>query len=365
MVWPRVSILWLNYNSMRIIDVVGKSLKAIAELDYPNYELIIVDNGSVDGSYEEVKKIAEKLPVDKKIIRLEKNLGFTGGNNVAYRARDPDAKYVVLLNNDAVPEASSLRELVECIESFDGVGAVQGVIVNMDTGMVDSAGGLLTELLISYPLFHGMNPSVVSNGYYIVYADGAYSLYRVEAVKKATGYPDKIFYDELFAYLDDTLLGLQLWNTGFKVVSCPIITGFHKRSSSFGSRSLKHVYLHTRNYIALNEVCNSRYKSIIKRLFLKSLLTRSLSGSMVSSSIRTTFSILYRAYINGVRIGEKISRRSRVDIYKAPVIYEEASKALVFLLTGLGVEYLKRVYYNHLMEKLKNRIIQKLRINSL
>lgn len=47
MVWPRVSILWLNYNSMGIIDLVKNSLEAVGELDYPNYEVIIVESWNV------------------------------------------------------------------------------------------------------------------------------------------------------------------------------------------------------------------------------------------------------------------------------------------------------------------------------
>ena len=59
--WPRVSITWLNYNSSRIIDLVLKSLEAVVNLDYPSdrYELIVIVNGSTDGSFEAVKKYLE------------------------------------------------------------------------------------------------------------------------------------------------------------------------------------------------------------------------------------------------------------------------------------------------------------------
>ncbi len=67
---------------MRIIDVVFESLESIASLDYPGdkYELVVVDNGSTDGSFEAVRGLLEKKSgLKKKIVRLGKNLGFTGG----------------------------------------------------------------------------------------------------------------------------------------------------------------------------------------------------------------------------------------------------------------------------------------------
>ena len=62
MVWARVSIIRLNYNSSRIMPIVLKSLESIVNLDYPSdrYELIVVDNGSTDGSFEKIKEFLER-----------------------------------------------------------------------------------------------------------------------------------------------------------------------------------------------------------------------------------------------------------------------------------------------------------------
>ncbi len=81
MTCPVVSIIWLNYNSRGIIDLALKSLEAVFSLDYPEnrYELIIVDNGSSDGSFETIRSFVEnRSGARKKIIRLEHNLGFSG-----------------------------------------------------------------------------------------------------------------------------------------------------------------------------------------------------------------------------------------------------------------------------------------------
>jgi Predicted glycosyltransferases len=104
--YPRVSLIWVNYNSGSFLEIAKESLLALAELDYPSYEVIVVDNGSNDASREYVREIAEKYRF--KFIGLARNLGFTGGNNVGFRARDKEAKYVVLINNDAIVYKDSL-----------------------------------------------------------------------------------------------------------------------------------------------------------------------------------------------------------------------------------------------------------------
>jgi len=142
--WPKTTIVWLNHNSRKIEDIVLRSLESIAELDYPSdrYELVVVDNGSTDKSPEIIRGFLERRSgLRKKMIRLGRNLGFTGGNNVGFRARDPDSKYIVLLNNDAILFKHSLKELVEHAELRNDIGAVQGVIVELsrDDLRIDSS----------------------------------------------------------------------------------------------------------------------------------------------------------------------------------------------------------------------------------
>jgi GT2 family glycosyltransferase len=105
---------------MKILPLVLQSLESIASVDYSSdrFKLIVVDNGSTDGSFERIKKFLERRSdLRKKIIGLDKNLGFTGGNNVGFMARDRESKYVLLLNNDAVLLQHGLKTLVEYTEA--------------------------------------------------------------------------------------------------------------------------------------------------------------------------------------------------------------------------------------------------------
>ena len=103
---PKVSIITLTWNSY---EVTRDCLLSLQKIDYPAFEVVLVDNGSVDGSG---KKLAHDFP-DVKVILNETNLGFTGGNNVGMRdalARGTD--YLLLLNNDTIVAPNFLTELV-------------------------------------------------------------------------------------------------------------------------------------------------------------------------------------------------------------------------------------------------------------
>ncbi|MEM3672955.1 MAG: glycosyltransferase family 2 protein, partial [Candidatus Bathyarchaeia archaeon] len=268
---PKVSILWVNYNSLSFIDLTLESLRAVKNLDYPNYELIIVDNNSTDESFERIQKFVKENSINSKLIRLRKNLGFTGGNNAAYAARDSNSKYVVLLNNDAVPRKNSLSQLVEIMENDKQLGAAQGIILNYNEKTVDTAGDFISELLETHTLLQGEKPKIYEKPILVTFANAAYSIFRVETIKKIHKEKNRMF-DDLFACFDDQLLGLRIWNAGYKIKAFPIITAKHNRGSSFKKVKPIQLYLIFRNVLLVNEISNSRYKNLIKLLYLRQLL---------------------------------------------------------------------------------------------
>ncbi|MEM3957230.1 MAG: glycosyltransferase [Thermoproteota archaeon] len=93
---PEISIVVLNYNGMRFLETC---LKSLLSSTYKNFEIVIVDNASKDGSVEYLKKKYsnnEKV----KIIQLDRNYGFAEGNNIGYRYTHPNSKFILFLNND-------------------------------------------------------------------------------------------------------------------------------------------------------------------------------------------------------------------------------------------------------------------------
>jgi GT2 family glycosyltransferase len=263
----------------------------------------------------------------KKIIKLDKNLGFTGGNNIGFKARDRESKYVLLLNNDAILLQHGLKTLVEYAEGFERLGGLQGVILQYGTRLIDSAGDYADELLRVYLLGNGHeHPWILRKPIYVTYADGAVALYRVESILKCVG--EKLFIDEFFAYGDDSTLGLMLWNCKFPLISIPEVVAYHVRSSTFKRISSLGVYLIDRNRIAQAFITNSKYRNAILLHALRNAVTSLLSSGPEMSKM------LIRAFIDGVRLGKLLRNRGIfIDLYKAPIMMIEP-KNLVHYFTS-------------------------------
>jgi len=330
MVYPKISIIWLNHNSMKILPLVLQSLESIVNLDYPGdrYELIVVDNGSTDGSFEKIREFVEKRnSLRKKIIKLDKNLGFTGGNNIGFKARDRESKYVLLLNNDAILLQHSLKTLVEYAENFENLGGLQGVILQYGTRLIDSAGDFLDELLRVYLLGSGHEyPWILRRSIYITYADGSAALYRVESILKCVG--EKLFIDEFFAYGDDNILGLMLWSCGFSSISIPKVVAYHARGSTLGRKGSFGFYLFERNRIAIALISNTRYKHMVFLHTLRNIVTATLKTELDVSKIEAM------ALADGLELGKLLrSRGIFIDLYKAPIMRVEP-KDLIHYFTS-------------------------------
>ena len=134
---PKVAIVILNWNSY---EDTKECLDSLEDVTYPNYEIIIVDNGSTDGS---VARLEMAFP-QHKFIRSEENLGFAGGNNIGIKyALAQGVNYVLLLNNDTIVSPGFLTEMVKTAEEDQTIGLVGGKIYRYGTHEIHHAGGKL------------------------------------------------------------------------------------------------------------------------------------------------------------------------------------------------------------------------------
>jgi GT2 family glycosyltransferase len=117
---PSVSIIIVNYNGRRFLPGL---FEALGKQDYPNIEVVFVDNASVDGSAD----FAASLRPSTVIVRSRENRGFADGNNLGVRHASGD--YVVFLNNDTQPEPGWLSALVAAARSSPRIGAVGSKIL--------------------------------------------------------------------------------------------------------------------------------------------------------------------------------------------------------------------------------------------
>lgn len=115
---PKVSIIVLNWNGLE--DTI-ECLESLRRLSYPNYDVIVVDNGSEDGSPRVIRK---RFP-EVILIENEANLGFVRGNNVGMaQALQDGADYLFLLNNDTYVDEDCLTELARVAASDPSIGVV-------------------------------------------------------------------------------------------------------------------------------------------------------------------------------------------------------------------------------------------------
>lgn len=114
---PEVFVIILNWNETE--DTI-KCINSFLHLEYSNYDLIVVDNGSTDDS---VRRIKERFP-QIKLIETNKNLGYTGGNNVGIKyTMDNKAGYVLIVNNDTgLVNPYFVQEMVKEMEEDPSIG---------------------------------------------------------------------------------------------------------------------------------------------------------------------------------------------------------------------------------------------------
>lgn len=115
---PKVSIIVLTYNNLKLNKICINSI--LNKTAYPNYELIIVDNNSTDGTKEYLEELKEKKLPNIKVIVNVTNSGFAGGNNIGIKASTGD--YVLLLNNDTIISRGWITSLVKHMENNEKLG---------------------------------------------------------------------------------------------------------------------------------------------------------------------------------------------------------------------------------------------------
>lgn len=217
---PRVSIVILNWNSYQ---VTLDCLLSLRKMDYRNFEVVLVDNGSVDGS---PAKLQENVP-EIRLIRNAANLGFAGGCNVGMRdALHRGADYILLLNNDTIVAPDFLSQLVRVAESDEKIGAVSPKVLFFDhPDRLNYAGGEHT-LWRLFPKALGLRQ--FDDGRYdklreVSFLTGCALLIKAGVVRKI-GVMEEIY----FHFYEDIEWSQRTVQAGFKALYVPAAKIWHK-----------------------------------------------------------------------------------------------------------------------------------------
>lgn len=242
---PRIGIILVHLNSYGHTSLCLRTLRNIT---YKNVEVIVVDNGSSDGTGEVVRKEFPEVTH----IRNEENEGFTGGNNTGIEhAIRNGSKHVLLLNNDTIVTPSFLEPLVERLESnLDSIGAVSGKIYYYPptVGGRDKiiwCAGTFQKWHMGY---HHYGESEVDVGQFdeareIVYASGCLMLINGNVIRKIGGLSKEyfIYWEESDWCLRAKELGYASWYEPRSV----IYHNFH--SAMKGKETPFYMYMQYRN----------------------------------------------------------------------------------------------------------------------
>lgn len=222
----RVAAVVLNYNGK---ELTLQALESVRRLDYPSFDVVVVDNGSTDGSPEAV---AAAFP-DVEVVRTEENLGPAGGYNLGMVwAMDRGYDYLLILNNDVEADPAMLSELVRVAESDPTIACVgPKTYFFSDRRRLASAGGVIR---FKESVTRERGQGVPDRGQYdrdeeVAYVNGCGMLIRREAIE-AAGLWDPVF----FLSVEDADWCMRAKRRGFRCAFAHRAILYHMVSDTTG-----------------------------------------------------------------------------------------------------------------------------------
>jgi GT2 family glycosyltransferase len=251
----KVSVIIVNYNGK---GLMRGCLQALERQSLGDFEAVIVDNASSDGSLYEIKKFLEKTSLASRInvIQVDHNLGFAGGNIKGLKY--VEGEYIALLNNDTEPDEKWLEELVKAMNTDPEIGICASKMIVHGSDIIDSAGNVFSTALKGFGAGEAQKSFLYNERRYIFGACGGAALYRRKMIEEIG------FFDEDFFLIhEDIDLNFRAQLNGWKVLYVPEAIVYHKVRSSIGHMSDMAVYYTLRN----NEFV--RMKNIPLTIFIR------------------------------------------------------------------------------------------------
>ncbi len=222
---PLVTVIVLNWNGKELLK---DCLESLEKVEYPDYNVLVVDNGSNDGS---VSYVQTEFP-DVELLILDQNYGYAKGNNRGFEyAKSSGAEFVIILNNDTIVDADFIEPLLNPFKD-ESIGQTVPKIYYADEkekiwyagGKINYWTGFITHEGIREVDAEKFNKIKITD-----YATGCCFCMRVNDFSNFNGF------DESFSmYGEDADLSMRVQNNGLKVLFVPDSKIYHKVSASIG-----------------------------------------------------------------------------------------------------------------------------------
>lgn len=271
-----------NWNGQSLLPICLSSLR---RQSFRDFETLVVDNGSTDGSRE---LLARDLP-EVRVISLGENRGFSAAVNAGIRASD--AEYVALLNNDTEQDVGWLAELVAAADATPQAGSFASKLLDFgDRRVLDGAGDVLRRSGLPYRLGHGeIDRGQYDRPRFVFGACAAAALYRRSMLEEIG-----LFDEDFFAYCEDGDLSFRAQLSDYRCLYAPKAVVYHMGSASTGNkRSPTATRLGTRNGLGL----------LVKNLpapLVPELLPFILLGQMSRLAVTARSPRTLRAHLAGI-----------------------------------------------------------------
>ncbi len=302
--WPKVTVAVLNRNGSGWLP---ECLVSLLNTDYPNLEVLVVDNGSSDGS---VQIVRQRFPTVS-VMALDENLGFTGAYNRVFQS--VHSPYILLLNNDTkVVEPQWVHALVKALEGDPSAAAATCRILYLHRpDCINSLGGRAYWWTGSYDIADGENDDEEHSTLTVepFCFCGAAALLRMSAVREVNG-----FDDAMFAYREDVDLSWRLRLRGYRIVYVREAVVLHAGGGSWGPLSYGKLYLSSRNWLRamLKNYSLPMLTRGLPAFFLFELLVRLPGIMLVNRSLRYALVPFHVACWHVAHLGSTIRERNSI-----------------------------------------------------
>jgi len=273
--YPQVSIVMTHWNAGTKTQT---ALGQFYDWDYPleNLEILVLDNASTDGSSDALAQFVQTLrgkSLNIKYHRLEQHPGLTAALNFALTLLNPDAKYLMRLDNDVLLDANALSNLVALMETREDTGLVGPRLVYTSQPTLLNGGALWLNRWGG----KGRNEDRAE----ATECDtvlGAIMVFRRSAIQEI----GRWFDPELYLFAEEPEISWQLRRKGYKTVFEPKAFGHHDTKVSLGKHSALSTYLNYRNHTLLHRRMHSfgvilcRNIQLVPRILVRCLRNRSV-----------------------------------------------------------------------------------------
>jgi GT2 family glycosyltransferase len=222
--WPRVSVIMSNYNGMKL-NLLTESLNSILKNNYPNLEILLVDNASTDNSVKEARKLSKKNP-QLKIVQNRINM-YSQGLNLGIK--NSTGEYLAFFNNDVVVKNGYFQKFIKYLEKHPKAALAQGKLVSyFDHSIIDSAGETMDRFGNPITIGAGIQ---TKKGFKttkeVLSVSGSCSILRRSVIKEIG-----VFGDRYGIGYEDLDLALRAHLNGYQVIYYPQVSAYHKRAST-------------------------------------------------------------------------------------------------------------------------------------